>query len=90
MFLSKVLVKNKELCSSLKMNFSAGPYNPYRYKDYFVPRNLPKFLYIKLLELKKSKITLNRFILFLLHPLEMLDMLILLDNLDLYHHMMVL
>lgn len=26
----------------VKNLFGAGPYNPSRYKDYFVPRNLPR------------------------------------------------
>jgi len=45
-FLSKAISKdkNKSLVDLLGANFSArsGPYNPNRYKEYFVPRNLPK------------------------------------------------
>ena len=48
MFLNRLLLKNqnkfKALGKELKKGFSAraGPYNPNRYKDYFVPRTLPK------------------------------------------------
>mmetsp|Transcript_33962 Transcript_33962/g.30715 ORF Transcript_33962/g.30715 Transcript_33962/m.30715 type:complete len:184 (+) Transcript_33962:41-592(+) len=44
----RVLEKGSSLSKSLynvsKMGFGArhGPYNPYNYKDYFVPRNMPK------------------------------------------------
>jgi hypothetical protein len=45
--LSKVLKKNKgfvSLTPAVLAQFSArsGPYNPNRFKDHFVPRNLPK------------------------------------------------
>lgn len=46
MFLNKLAKessKAKRLASLVQNNFArAGPYNPNRYKDYYVPRTLPK------------------------------------------------